>query len=455
MALSISKECKTMQEIHIQQKTAHTTLAWVVTLTAALFFFYEFIQMNFFNSIDIALMRDFGIDAVQLGQLASMYFYANALFLFPAGNLLDRYSTKKLLLVAVALCTIGTFIFGMATVYSVAAFGRFLVGMGASFCFLSCIRIASRWFPPHKMATVTGMVVVMAMLGGLVAQTPFALLTEYVNGWRQAIFIDGLLGIVIFVAIALIVQDRPPDALLEEKTDQHHLRSLGLWRCIKLAALNPQNWLGGIYTSLMNLPVFLLGALWGIHYLVEVHHVNPVEASYATTLFFVGVIFGSPVFGWLSDKIGRRVWPMMIGAILSLGVMFILMYVPNLSLGTIILLFFLIGFVTSSQVLSYPTIAELNPIYLTSTAVSIDSICIMASGFIFQPFFGWLMEQSGNHNVVNGVTIYTAQDFNHAMLIMPVAFVIGLIVTFFIRETYCKAVVPKGETHATCVHHHA
>src|SRR3989338_3017023 len=194
------------------EKTVHTTLAWMVTLTASLFFFYEFIQLNLFNAIDEPLMRDFGLNPAQLGQLASMYFYANAIFLFPAGNMLDRYSTKKLLLFAVAICIIGTFIFALSKSVMMAGFGRFLVGAGASFCFLSCIRLASRWFAPHRMAFVTGVIVVMAMLGGLVAQTPFALLTEYVNGWRNAVLIDAALGIVIFFAIAWLVQDRPPDA---------------------------------------------------------------------------------------------------------------------------------------------------------------------------------------------------------------------------------------------------
>lgn len=427
-----------MTQSHFHEKTTHRTLAWVVILTAALFFFYAFIQLNLFNAIDEPLMREFGLDAGQLGQLASMYFYANALFLFPAGNLLDRYSTKKLLLFAVALTTIGTFIFAWANSAWIAGTGRFLVGTGAAFCFLSCIRLASRWFSPHRMAFVTGIIVVVGMLGGLVAQTPFTLLTQAVNGWRQAVFIDAVLGIFIFLAIAWLVQDRPPDAQEEAKIDQQHLQRLGLWRCIKLAALNPQNWWGGVYTSLMNLPVFLLGALWGMHYLVAVRHITLMQASYATTMFFIGIILGSPLFGWFSDKIGRRVLPMVIGAILSLIVMFVLMYMPDLSLGAIIGLFFLIGFVTSSQVLSYPTVAELNPIYLTSTAVSIDSVCIMMSGFIFQPFFGWIMEQSSSHRIIQDQMVYTAKDFDLAMLIMPLAFVIALIITLFIRETYCR-----------------
>ncbi len=420
------------------EKTQHTTLAWLATLTAALFFFYEFIQLNLFNAIDVQLMQDFQLNAPQLGQLASMYFYANALFLFPAGMLLDRYSTKKLLLFAVTLCTVGTFIFALSSNYLIAAGARFLVGWGASFCFLSCIRIASRWFPASRMALVTGIIVTMAMVGGMVAQTPMALLSNLV-GWRHAVLLDAILGIFIALATIFFVQDRPPNSHEAAKADKDKLKSLGLWRCIFHAVTNPQNWLGGIYTSLLNLPVFLLGALWGIHYLTEVHHLTSVQASYATTLFFVGVIVGSPTYGWFSDYIGLRRLPMILGAVLSLLVIFVLMYVPELSLSSLITLFFLIGFATSSQVLSYPTIAELNPISLTSTSVSIASITIMSSGFIFQPLFGWMMQLQWDHQMQNGVPVYSAHDFNNAMWIIPIGFVIGLIISFFIKETYCRS----------------
>lgn len=434
LARPLSKPEKTME------KTEHKSLAWIVTLTASLFFFYEFIQMNLFNAIAVDLMRDFHLNAAELGHLSSMYFYANAIFLFPAGLMLDRFSTKKLLLFAVTLCTVGTFIFGIAPNFLVAAVGRFLVGCGASFCFLSCIRIASRWFPPNKMAFVTGIIVTVAMSGGLIAQTPFALLTQ-VMGWRNAVFIDAALGILIGFAIKWMVSDRPPDAQEKAAQEKQVLQRIGFWSSIKMVLLNPYNWLGGLYTLLLNLPVFLLGALWGINYLVQVHHISNLQASYATTMFFLGVIFGSPAFGWFSDHIGRRVMPMILGAILSLIIILILMYVPNLSLFSIIVLFFSIGFVTSSQVLSYPAVAELNPIALTGTAVSVCSVLIMSSGFIFQPLFGWMMALHWDGAVVNGAPVYSAHDFQNAMLIMPIGFMIGLIVAFLVKETYCKSQV--------------
>ena len=264
-------------------------------------------------------------------------------------------------------------------------------------------------------------------------------LLSHALGWRQAVLLDAFLGILIGLATLFFVQDRPPNSQEAMKADKDKLKSMGLWRCILHAVINPQNWLGGIYTSLLNLPVFLLGALWGIHYLTEVHHLTLVQASYATTLFFVGVILGSPAYGWFSDYIGLRRLPMIIGAVLSLLVILVLMYVPELSLSSLIILFFLIGFATSSQVLTYPTIAELNPIALTSTSVSIASITIMSSGFIFQPLFGWMMQLQWDHQTVNGVPVYSAHDFNNAMWIIPIGFVLGFIISLFIKESYCRS----------------
>jgi len=168
-----------------------------------------------------------------------------------------------------------------------------------------------------------------------------------------------------------------------------------------------------------------------------------VEASYATTLLFVGVMLGSPAYGLLSDRIGRRILPMIQGAVISLGVMLALLCIPSLSTFWIMTLFFLTGFVTSSQVLSFPLIAELNPPVLTSTAISVDSLSIMLSGAISQPAFGWIMALHAKTSA-EGVMVYSASDFMRAMWIMPVAFVISIAITFFLRESFCRASVLPG-----------
>src|SRR6185312_3755526 len=127
-------------------KTTNTWQPWLVCLSAALFFFYEFVQMGMFNSISEDLMKAFNISATQLGHLSAFYFYADVLFLFPAGILLDRFSIRLILLITVAVCCIATFIFALSTSLWLAEISHFAAGIGNAFCFLSCIKLCSRWF---------------------------------------------------------------------------------------------------------------------------------------------------------------------------------------------------------------------------------------------------------------------------------------------------------------------
>lgn len=411
--------------------------AWLICLVMSLFFFYEFVQMNVFDSIAQDVLVDFALTSTTVGYLASMYFYGNFLMVIPAGMLLDRFSTKKIALTAMSVSTFGTIVFSQTHNVHLAEFCRFLAGMGAGFCFLSNIRLASRWFSANHLAFVTGIIVTMAMIGGMVAQTPMAILSEHI-GWRYSMLMNGLLGVCIIFLIMLIVRDQPATEEREVQEEHQHLKKYGVLHSLSFVVRSKNNWFGGVYTTLMNLPIFILGALWGITYLEQMRGISHAEASYVISMLFVGVVFGSPVFGWFSDKILSRRKPMLLGAVTSLIVVLIMMYAPHLSVGALLILSFLLGFLTSSQIISYPAIAELNPIELTASAVSIVSVVIMFSGVVVQPLTGWLIGLHWDHQMVDGKPLYLKEDFMSAMLIMPISFVISFFVALGIKETGCK-----------------
>lgn len=412
--------------------------AWLICLVMSLFFFYEFVQMNIFDSIAQDVLIDFSLTSTSIGYLASLYFYGNFLMVIPAGMLLDRFSTKKIALTAMIVSTSATIIFSQTHILILAQICRFLAGMGAGFCFLSNIRLASRWFSANHLAFVTGIIVTMAMIGGMVAQTPMAVLSEHI-GWRSAMLTNGLLGLVIIFLIFFIVRDQPKKETQHVQEEHDHLKKYGVWHSLSFVIRAKNNWLGGLYTTLMNLPIFILGALWGITYLEQVDHISHDQASYVISMLFVGVIFGSPAFGWFSDKILSRRKPMLLGAIASLIVILIMIYVPNLSVSALLILSFLLGFMTSSQIISYPAIAELNPTELTASAISIVSLVIMASGVVVQPLTGWLIGLHWNHQMLDGKPLYLQHDFMMAMLIMPISFVISFFVAMTIKETHCRS----------------
>ena len=168
-------------------------LPWIVCLSAALFFFYDFVQLNMISSIGTPLINEYQLNATQLGHLAATHLYAQLGFLLISGYLLDRFSTRVIILVGMAVCVFSSFWFAQAYELWALHAARAASGATGAFCFLSCIVLATKWFPPKQMATITGVVVTMAMFGGAMAQQPLDILVAS-YGWRQAVMINSFIG---------------------------------------------------------------------------------------------------------------------------------------------------------------------------------------------------------------------------------------------------------------------
>jgi MFS family permease len=416
-----------------------TLKAWVVCLTASLFFFYEFVQMMMFNAINPSLMRAFHITAMHVGMISSSYFLANIIFMFPAGIMLDRFSTRKIILVAMVLCVAGTLLFSVSGDIYTASFARFLTGVGGSFPFLCCLRLCSRWFPARRWALVTGVVVTVAFAGGAAGQTPMTVLVQHF-GWRDALRIDAFLGVFFIGLIYFKVEDCPKAfrAAVFAKA-----KAIKLWPTIKAAVANMQTWFYGLYTSMLNLSVMVLGAIYGSLYLVQVRHLSVTDASFVTSMIFFGTMLGSPLLGWLSDKIALRKAPMLFFAVLSVILLLLIMYLPHLSIHSLLWLFFLLGFLTSSQVISYPAIAESNEHDIAGSALGWASVLIMGAPALFQPFFGWLLDLHWSGAMVNHVPQYTLSDFRLAFWMLPITGLVALVMGLLAKETFARSMVKR------------
>ena len=403
-------------------------MAWIVCLSAGLFFFYEFFQLNIFDVINQPLRDEFHIDAAQLSWMSSAYLWADILFLLPAGIILDRFSARRVILIAMLVCVVGTLGFSITDSFILASFFHFLSGIGNAFCFLSCVVLVSRWFPPRRQALVIGSLVTMAFIGGMMAHTPFAYLYE-LFGWRRALLIDAAVGAVLLLWIYIVVQDKPAFSPIQTQTNQGQIIS----GFIKALA-NPQNWLAGFFTSFLNLPIMVLCALWGASYLQVAHDLPDIAASNVVSLIFMGSVIGCPLVGWLSDSLGRRKPLMIIGAIATLITVIPLFMHVTLSQTMLSIIFFALGFFTSTQVISYPLVAESNEEQNTGAATGIASVLIMGGGGVGQVLFGWLI----THHAGTANTQYTIADFQFAMWMFPIAAIAALVAVLMTRETYCK-----------------
>jgi MFS family permease len=408
-------------------------MPWIICFVASLFFFYEFIQGNMFASIADNVMTDFGIQAGKMTYLSSVYYLSNIIFLFLAGILLDRFSTKKIILFAMFLCVVSTFIFAHAQSFYLALTCRFITGIGSAFCFLGPIRIASRWFPPHKMALVAGAIVTMAMTGGLIAQYPLTCLVN-LYGWREALIMVGWLGVAMLFIMTFWIKDKPEETSVQPR-GQHQ----GLLRLLKQAYFNLNIIRAAFYTSLVNMSVAVFGAMMGSLYLIQRLGVTKEEAALVNSMLFLGAIVGGPLIGWVSDRMGKRVLPMKIGAAASLLTFLAILYLPA-SVNGMSILFFLLGFFTASQVISYALVAESTSPLITATAVSVISFLTQGGYIVYQNIFSVILMWHGDMHMIKGVPTYSLNDYQSAALIMPIGLTIALALISKLKETHCKPI---------------
>lgn len=407
-----------------------TLRPYLVVFTASLFFLFEFINMNSFDALNDQLRQAFQVDALAISNLSAMYFYANVIFLIPAGLLLDRFSTRKLLLWATFICIISNLVFASSKSFEIAQLCRFITGVGSTLALLSAALLTSRWIEPRHAGIVMGGVVTLAMLGGMLAQQ-ITWVLHFTGSWRLAIMLVSVLGAVFWICIFTIVRDYPPSY---EQTQQKSLQIMRhhFWTNFWLALKNKQVWFSGTYTSLINLTVMVIGALWGKDYLMVVHQFTALQASSAISMVFLGLMLGSPLFGAISDGLGRRKLVMIVGGVLNLICILVILYNPITPLlGN--LLFFALGVISGSQIITYPLIMESVPAYITASSESISAALIMGGGAVFQPLFGWLLD---HFSAVPGQ--YDASAFSKAIWILPIAFIVATIFSLFLKETYCK-----------------
>ena len=401
---------------------------WLIVLTASLCFYFNLMQVTICNSLGSYFTSTLSIDSpVVLGSFTAIYLYATMIFLFPAGYLVDRVSVKKLAAFFIAVSALSNIALAFTNILWLAFVFRFLAGIAGAFSFLVCLKLAPMWFSSKKLGSVIGVCVTIGMCGGLTAQFPLQWVMNTFGG-RAVLILTGIIGLIIFLLVILVVKEHPVEV---NETSNEKKRKLPIGKIVFMTFLNKQTWLASLYIGLINLPIMILGAVWGIKYLTFSHNLSSGEASMVTSMIFVGAIFGMTFFGWFSDKLKNRKLPMFIGGILALIIILAIIIIQCSNMIWLISLFFILGFITSSQVIGYPVVTESNSSEIIGSANALCNIIVFAVAAILQPFFGLLVELFSKNNSIS--VAYTL-----AMYLLPVCFVFGIFYTFLMKESFKK-----------------
>lgn len=422
-----------MNEITKTIKNNHL-LGSIICSLAAIFYCYEFLLRIEPSVMVPELMKAFNVDATHIGLLSAFYYFVYAPMQIGVGVLSDVYGPRRVLTAAVFSCAIGSLIFGNAHGFALAAVGRLMVGFGSAFAFVGILKLASSWLPHRFFALFVGMTTALGMAGAIVGDVSLTAFVKSV-GWKETISYGTIFGFALVPIFWLVVRDAPAAVLTERKDIPSSVRYretfLGFLRLIK----NSQVWLGGAIGCILYLSLSLFAELWAIPFLKNVYGLSAHSAASACSMVFLGWLIGGPLAGLISDHTKSRKWPLLIGCILGGIIVTIIIYYTQLSGFWLYSLLFLFGLCSSAQVLCFAVSRDHCPKQIVATAMAFTNFIVMISGIIFQPLFGRLLDRVWTGQIEQGIRVYAAADYQHAMIILPIAYLIGLVLILWLRDS--------------------
>jgi MFS family permease len=416
-----------------------TWKGWIIWLSAALFYLYEFFVRVAPSAMEPELQAAFRLSAAGLGAAMGVYYFIYSPMQLLAGSLLDRFGAKHVLVPAALICTIGCLLEPLGHSPFLLSTARFLQGFGSAFAFVGTMYLAAEWFPRSMLALLSGLTTSLGMAGAIIGNAGIA---DVVGkfGWHNALFVAGGVGIVITILVALVVPKKSR-ARQHRAQETELARGPGILKSLQIVYANPQSWLAGIAGTALYMPLSVLGALWGESYISSVTGSDKVTAAGAVSMLYVGWMVGGPVAGWYSDHKGIRRNMLLFAGVGTLVLSLAVALVPHLSVSAAYILLLLLGFASCSQVVCFVTAVEHNPPAVAGTAIAATNMMIMLFGGLGEWAFGALLDTfGGSGDAAN----FPETAYRKAILLLPVISVIGLAAAWFLEESFQKAEIPPG-----------
>lgn len=250
-----------------------------------------------------AIKSEVGLTDGQLGVLMGGGF---ALFYAIAGVPLTRFADRrgrvKWLSVAIGFWSLATGTFGLARTFTQMLAARIALGVGESICIPVSHSLLIDHVRPESRPTALGIHSTGAVVGATLALMLGGWL-EATVGWRQALSLSAVSGLVLAVVIAATLRDprkasavasSPTGSALPLRAVVAHLLGLRSYLCVLVAVciamlveFGLNQWLPSYYVREFGLPISEVGFRYGL-------------------TVAIGGIPGSLLGGWLTAWLSRR-----------------------------------------------------------------------------------------------------------------------------------------------------
>lgn len=391
---------------------------------ATIFFAYQFILRLFPALIINEIMSRFNITASQYGILSAMYYAGYAGMQIPVAIFLDKYGPRFTLFTCSALCALSSMTILYSDSWLMILIARFTVGAGSAAGFLGVSKIISIWFNPKIYGRMVGITFSLGLIGAVYGGRPISIMIS-LFGWETVTFYIGIIGSAISLFVLFFIFK--PKNFIEINNDK-------ITKKLSLVLSNKTI----VLLSLASL--LLVGTLegftdvWGVSYLVKAYNLDKITSATIISFIFIGMIIGAPIVAYAAERLkAHHLIAAFCGIAMAIIFYMIIALHGQLSSITLYIFMILIGIFCCYQVLVL-TIGFISvESKLTSVTIAFLNCINMLGGSMFHSIIGSTLDYFWLGQTSDNIRVYDTNAYNNAMIVIPIAAVIGSLIFIIIR----------------------
>jgi sugar phosphate permease len=383
------------------------------------------------------LMRTFAATGVEIATMSALYLYSFAAMQFAVGAAVDAWGARKAVAAGALVMGAGGALFAAAHALPVAYAARIAVGIGASVVFIGTLKQIGAWFRPDEFGTWSGLTQVAGNLGGLLAAAPLALVVA-VAGWRTTFAGVAALSFALALLTLAVVRDRPEDAGFPPPLPRGPAPRVDVVQGYRTVWGNRRTWPMFLVFFCQYGTLISFSGLWAVPWMRDVYGLSAKDAARLVSLVGIGVIFGAPSAGFLSDRVFRaRRLPYVLFTFVYTAVWACIAIPaggpPRALLGP---LCFLVGLTASCFTLTWALAREVNPLRFSGIATA----TVNAGGFLgaaaMQNVLGRILDAHWLGVLEQGARRYPGAGYHAAFLASLAVLALACVGTLLVGETF-------------------
>jgi EmrB/QacA subfamily drug resistance transporter len=166
--------------------------------------FISFLNNTLLNIALPAIMKEFQVDASIVQWMTTGFMLVNGIMIPATAYLIQKYSVRRLFLVAMGLFTVGTIIAGISPVFSILLLGRMIQASGSAIMMPLLMNVMLVSFPVEKRGAAMGVFGLILMFAPAIGPTLSGWIIEHYD-WRMLFhFVTPIAVTVVLIGFFLL-----------------------------------------------------------------------------------------------------------------------------------------------------------------------------------------------------------------------------------------------------------